>query len=309
MDNQRKIYVRANAPVKYKLSRSNAGSTTPSPVQARPSPSSVISSPGAFIATVPQGYQYQRSSDTRSQLSSITAPVLVPPVATVHGPGSSLSTSTNITNTNHGDHNNEPEPPIVTTPLASSPIRSESPQFMAPTPKVTNANDTRTARAERKIMDLEISNTALLTINKFLEKKIKKQEREYEHLQSYVQSGEFLEGISFDTDSENDDDDDNEENKENIIVNLGISDNQAQPEPKGHQTTLDEKTRKAREISDAHIEFLKQSDRTNRILQKCLVVTETLLKEAQSCLETNNNVSNNDNDSIDGQEDDGTEAA
>lgn len=320
MDGQRKVYVRATPPVKYKLSRNTGASGS----QFRPA---VVSSPSA--PTVPGSYMAPRSPSPSSScvvsgphpggkklyhrpslasmdsrgtstesrsLSTVTAPVLVPP--SVYGTTIKGEQSPERTSLDSPLASPMAIPPSVppsispSIPSAGSPPRCQSPAVAMPrvAPSCGVATDAVRARAQRKIMDLEISNTALLSINKYLEKRLKRQEKEYEHLQSYVQSGEFLEGIVFDeSESEDDDDDDDDDN-------LDGGSHELNREDYSHADSIDEKTRKAREISNAHIEFLKQSDKTNRILQKCLLVTETLLKEAQTCLDKENGAPTQDED-------------
>lgn len=126
-------------------------------------------------------------------------------------------------------------------------------------------------RAERKIMDLEISNSSLLAINKYLEKKLRKQAKDLEQLSSVTASqgdpSDDVVDINLSSTSED------ELNEEETVPSLSPDDLLA--------------SRKAAEIrrrTRTHIAFLESSQKVSHRLQHCLLMTKHLLQDAEKSL-------------------------
>lgn len=132
----------------------------------------------------------------------------------------------------------------------------------------------RAARSERKVMDLEISNTSLMAVNKFLEKKLHKQSvllHEYET--SSWSTGNNNKATTPFSDSEDED----EGLKENKIPLDSLLDENELIDQDGIHAIQDR--------TNKHIEFVESYERMNRSLRKCLYLSQSLLEDATNSLE------------------------
>lgn len=135
----------------------------------------------------------------------------------------------------------------------------------------------RVARSERKVMDLEISNTSLLAVNKFLEKKLHKQSvllHEYE-TPSGSGSGSNNSPITPFSDSE-DEEEENEFRENTVPLDSLLDENELIGQDGIH--AIQDRTNK-------HIEFVESYERMNRTLRKCLYLSQSLLEDATNSLE------------------------
>ncbi|PYH91211.1 hypothetical protein BO71DRAFT_332738 [Aspergillus ellipticus CBS 707.79] len=173
-----------------------------------------------------------------------------------------------------------------------SPSKSESGQAN---------NGALNARTERKILDLEISNSSLLAINRTLEREMRKQNAELRRYRRLSRSGrlsmapsnhsaafsipaEIEEGSEHSSvrspEELSDFSDDESDSMEDGVMSPG---SQAEQDPR-HRAS-DEK----RFLIDLakHQELLADSQRLNQSLKRCLGWTEELIKEGQRALEYN----------------------
>ncbi|KAJ5175745.1 uncharacterized protein N7482_001622 [Penicillium canariense] len=178
-------------------------------------------------------------------------------------------------------------------PMPLSPGKSDGPNDMA-----------LNARTERKILDLEISNSSLLAINRTLEREMRKQNAELRRYRRLSRSGRLsmapstrsISGTALSTTSEVDEgtselssirsrDESSEFSDEDSVADEGIlsPDSLAEHDAKHH--AHDEK----RFMLDLarHQELLIDSQKMNQSLKRCLGWTEELIKEGQKALEYN----------------------
>lgn len=167
------------------------------------------------------------------------------------------------------------------------------------------------ARRERKVLDLEISNSSLLAINKSLERELRKQKAELKRFRRLSRAGQFAvshrrssngeEDLStldeegdlpdFDDDDEGarpsspfhsqpEDDTSDEESTGSSAVPLSPG---AQAARDAAQRAEDE-SRLRLDLS-RHRELLMDTQRMNQSLQRCLYWTEELIKDGRKALE------------------------
>ncbi|KAI8937508.1 hypothetical protein NX059_005226 [Plenodomus lindquistii] len=161
------------------------------------------------------------------------------------------------------------------------------------------------ARRERKVLDLEISNSSLLAINRSLEKEVRKQKAELRRLRRMSRAGlspmdpggSALETFSATAGhtadlsdmSEEEEEPEEAEDSSDSSLDEGILDDAAQAEREEGQRLRDEK-RLQLDLSK-HQELLLDSQKMNQSLKKCLGWTEQLIKDGQKALDYKVNVS------------------
>ncbi|KAJ5807690.1 hypothetical protein N7447_011146 [Penicillium robsamsonii] len=177
-------------------------------------------------------------------------------------------------------------------PAPLSPGKSEGPSEAA-----------LNARTERKIMDLEISNSSLLAINRTLEREMRQQKAELRRFRRLSRSGRIsmapstrsFSGAALSVTSELDEgeseisnrspDDMSDISDDDSIVDESIMSPGSLAEHDAKHRVNDEK----RVMLDLarHQEVLVDSQRMNQSLKRCLGWTEELIKEGQRALEYN----------------------
>lgn len=166
------------------------------------------------------------------------------------------------------------------------------------------------ARRERKVLDLEISNSSLLAINKSLERELRKQKSELKRFRRLSRAGQFnvtatdtLVTDRLSTLTEDDDFDDldvggrpsspfmsdpaddySDEDDEH-----STNSSSAAPLSPAAQAMKDEKQRaddekRLRQDLDRHRELLLDTQRMNKSLQRCLTWTEDLIQQGKKAL-------------------------
>jgi hypothetical protein len=158
------------------------------------------------------------------------------------------------------------------------------------------------ARTERKIMDLEISNSSLLAINRTLEREMRKQNAELRRYRRLSRSGRLsmapstrsFSGAALSTTSELDEgnselssiqDDLSESSDEDSVVDEGVLSPDSLAEHDAKHRAHDEK--KFMLDLARHQELLVDSQKLNQSLKRCLEWTEELIKEGRKALEYN----------------------
>ncbi|KAJ5782014.1 hypothetical protein N7457_003788 [Penicillium paradoxum] len=157
------------------------------------------------------------------------------------------------------------------------------------------------ARTERKIMDLEISNSSLLAINRTLEREMRQQKAELRRFRrlsrsgriSMAPSGRSFSGVALSTTSEQGEgeselstrsrEDTSDVSDEDSIVDESIMSPGSLAEHDAKHLVNDEK----RVMLDLarHQEVLGDSQKMNQSLKRCLGWTEELIREGQRALE------------------------
>lgn len=132
------------------------------------------------------------------------------------------------------------------------------------------------ARSDRKMEDLQISNTSLRAVNKYLEKQLRTQSKD---IQILKRLGGTLPEI---TNSETEDDDDEIDEKKDKAQLLGKD--LLLPLSKAEHD-LAEKTKMIENRMQSHINFLESSEKVNQMMRNCILITDTLLEAALNSLE------------------------
>ncbi|KAL4945585.1 hypothetical protein BDV06DRAFT_184325 [Aspergillus oleicola] len=180
----------------------------------------------------------------------------------------------------------------------SSPVKSEH---------AGNSGPILNARVERKIMDLEISNSSLLAINRTLEREMRKQNAELRRFRRLSRSGRLSMAPSrsvsgtLSIPSEIDEDERSELSSNQSLDELSdLSDEDLTPD----ESSLDPGSTAEDDVQHRnkdekrflidlakHQELLADSQRMNQSLKRCLGFTEELIREAKNALEYNVHVS------------------
>ena len=196
-------------------------------------------------------------------------------------------------------------PPPITSPV--SPLVSPTHQQATAGPsKIDQLNNlAANARRERKVLDLEISNSSLLAINRTLEREMRKQKAELRRYRRLTSSGrlsiaptersvssstgfsalsdidsddeERLDGDDASTEMLSEEDEFDETDNSSLSLSPG-----AQTTRNARQRARDEK--RLRLDLDRHQEILIDSQRMNQSLKRCLGWTEELILEGRKAL-------------------------
>ncbi|KAL8967231.1 MAG: hypothetical protein Q9197_005539 [Variospora fuerteventurae] len=206
-----------------------------------------------------------------------------------------------------------PEPTCVEHPLTepkdmSPPEQIPSPSQPAPgQSKLDHLNElAANARRERKVLDLEISNSSLLAINRTLEAEMRKQKAELRHLRRLRSSSHFAPSIRsassrFSMPSTNDDlsptsstDEDRVDDDRFSNLSSGTSDDTSFPDSLSFSPTLRNsfipvaKGRRSRSFKidlSAQRLLLLDGQKLNQALKRCLSRTDELISEGKEALE------------------------
>lgn len=207
-------------------------------------------------------------------------------------------------------------PQSIDTALDSPDFRSCTESARSPTKSISDlAAD---ARRERKVLDLEISNSSLLAINASLEREIRRQKTELKRfrrlsragrLSTYERSARLSEGLSTlgEEDAEEDDadysafgppsgftdiyDDWSDDDETESLMSGG------EPLSLTAQATRDSdrlaKDEKRLQVDlEKHKELLVQSQMMNQSIKRCNLATEEMIKDGKKALEYSVRVSN-----------------
>ncbi|KAJ5757256.1 uncharacterized protein N7511_007438 [Penicillium nucicola] len=261
-----------------------------------------ISSPSSTVSDRPPIGRHTKSSSVDSSHQAIphdslrSSPVIISgnyfsegsaPVISEQIPTLRPRIFSNGSSLNGSTISNETYPPA---PL--SPGKSDGPSEAA-----------LNARTERKIMDLEISNSSLLAINRTLEREMRKQNAELRRFRRLSRSGRIsmapstrsFSGVALSTTSEMDEDASelsmqSQEDMSDISDEDSIADDETTSpgslaEHDAKQRAQDEQ----RFMLDLakHQELLADSQKMNQSLKRCLGWTEELIREGQRALEYN----------------------
>jgi hypothetical protein len=200
-----------------------------------------------------------------------------------------------------------PSPPLASlsglpSPTSTSPTKPNGTQSALEAMNELAAN----ARRERKVLDLEISNSSLLAINRSLEKEVRKQKAELRRFRRMSRAGRFavepvgaaldsspLHGASHLGDlsdmSEEEEGDQLEEPEEDEPESSDDSFDESQLSPSA-QLERDEahrfKDEKRLQLDlSKHRDLLLDSQKMNQSLKRCMNWTEQLIKDGQKALE------------------------
>lgn len=196
--------------------------------------------------------------------------------------------------------------PSIDTSLDPPESRSPADGALSPTKSVSElAAD---ARRERKVLDLEISNSSLLAINSSLEREIRRQKSELKRFRRLSRAGKlnsapydraarFSEGLStLGEEDEEDEDynafgppsgftdvyDDFSDDDETESVTSGSE--PLSPSSKQHDRLAKDEKRLHMDL-EKHKELLVQSQMMNQSLKRCMYSTEEMIREGKKALD------------------------
>ena len=197
--------------------------------------------------------------------------------------------------------------PTIDTSLESPGVLSPSQSCLSPTKSVSElAAD---ARRERKVLDLEISNSSLLAINASLEREIRRQKTELKRFRRLSRAGRFSfapgdwpsrpsDGLSAVGEEDENDDMDNMFGPASGLSELydGMSDDEeslgssAEPmsptaESRRENDRLAKDEKRLRVDLQKHKELLVQSQAMNQSLKRCMYATEEMIREGKKALD------------------------
>jgi len=153
------------------------------------------------------------------------------------------------------------------------------------------------ARRERKVLDLEISNSSLLAINRGLEKEVRKQKAELRRFRRMSRAGRFsidpsgsADALSLHNDSHTGDLSDMSEVDEDDDASIDSSSSSENALSPSAQLERDESHRFGDEKRlqldlSKHRDLLMDSQKMNQSLKRCMNWTEQLIKDGQKALE------------------------
>ena len=158
---------------------------------------SSISSPTPQVVARPKSMSFDRGSQLPVRRSSLTlSDAGGPPPALPRSRPSSAASRSRRGSIARGDLQeiSRTRPPLTTIPSQSLP-QTEDPPPMSPIrtsdgqSKLDHMNElAANARRDRKVLDLEISNSSLLAINRTLEREMRKQKEELRNLRRFARS-------------------------------------------------------------------------------------------------------------------------
>lgn len=215
------------------------------------------------------------------------------------------SISLNSTNTVPTSVTSDTELSEIVIPPAISSTTPEQKTDQPTTPIQPQLEDAANARRERKVLDLEISNSSLLAINKTLERELRKQSTELRRYRRLSRTGRIsiapttrtvseqsnfslgtvteIDGedqilSDFDEDSDLDGFDDEDDSLASNESGSAVS-----PSVQSRQRARDEK-RLMQDLS-RHQQLLIDSQKLSQSIKRCLTCTEELIREGNKALD------------------------
>ena len=179
-----------------------------------------------------------------------------------------------------------------------SPSLSQSPT--APQSKIEQMNELAAkARRERKVLDLEISNSSLLAINRTLEREMRKQTSELRHLRRLNRSGRLsslpntrsgqkyklseIGNLSDSDDLESSDSEDDEESEEGRSTKSFASRDPDSPNGRTDRGRFHDTERPPLDLT-AHRTLLLESQKINQAMKRCLSHTDAMIASGKQAL-------------------------
>lgn len=247
----------AKKPSLYKLKQSSPTSTTvENPKIVRPSSAS------------------SAHSDTRSSVSVSSASSANVTTRTLRKPAvikqSTVTTSPTIASSTTSPAEMSPREPTIVSPRYEP--RVDSPRI--------EARIDASSRVERKVKDLEISNSSLLAVNKFLEKKLQQQANQISMLRarSANTNTNTNDGMNYD---EGGDEEDDFLREEDDVLDSDSEEESIQALIAGSGDNLDAIENRTK----SHIGVVRSYQRINNSLTRCLYLTQSLITDANNSLQ------------------------
>ncbi len=242
-----------------------------------------------------------------SSIDSLTPPrkpfqkpidIIIPPSTSLHSP---TSRSVEFAKSPPSGHPSDPTSMSHDQPSSSSDMMLRSPTRSGFNPQNELATN---ARRERKVLDLEISNSSLLAINRQLEREVRKQKVELRRFRRLSRAGR-LSTMTDRTSSAGVDDDGNPVRLFDLVEGTGDEEEEDAEEEEDYSDEMsvddEELSPRSLRIRDArhrardekrlqldlskHRELLVDSQKLNQGLRRCLGWTEELIREGRKALE------------------------
>ncbi|PPJ50187.1 hypothetical protein CBER1_05189 [Cercospora berteroae] len=187
--------------------------------------------------------------------------------------------------------------PSIDTSLASS-MTVGSPTEAALSPTKTITQLAADARRERKVLDLEISNSSLLAINASLERELRRQKAELKRFRRLSRAGRLSSAthsiprsLSGDLETLDEDEDmdgmpsgwDDAELSDSDDDSLVSGSGGRSPSASSERLAKDEKRLKV--DLERHRELLVQSQAMNQSLKRCMYATDEMIRDGKKALE------------------------
>lgn len=191
------------------------------------------------------------------------------------------------------------KPPLLQTNLPDAPIELIS------SPSHSHVDDAANARRERKVLDLEISNSSLLAINKTLERELRKQSAELRRFRRLSRSGRLsmvptarsVSGqsnfsLGTVTEYDGDDHDLSEGEEDSDFDDLDDEDDSLLSNDSGSLVSQSARSRqRARDEKrlmldlSKHQQLLIDSQKLTQSIKRCLTCTEELIRDGNKALD------------------------
>lgn len=206
-------------------------------------------------------------------------------------PTTTIDTPTIIPAPTQTSATTEPPPPNSLEAYPPTDNTSEPTNSLTQSPSNQDQNNPTSARHERKLLDLEISNSSLLALNRSLEREVAKQKAELRRLRR-TSAGNVRHSWLSDSNA----DDGSELGSRLSEVNdlegagIGVGGGGGSTEENANVDSPGRQRRRTR-VSSAyfdlakHKQILADTQRMNTALQRCLGITDTLIKDGDKALE------------------------
>ncbi|KAE9367011.1 hypothetical protein N431DRAFT_350183 [Stipitochalara longipes BDJ] len=294
--------IRPNSPSKLQqqasVSSLRSTSTLDSPVLPRPQPVGRGQSANGIVAARKASIESSRASHGRSASVGSQNETKAPPVRKISGgeaPGSPLNLITTSVPISTPEEIPGPEAPPADSAL-QSPIKTGH--------SIEQLNElAANARRERKVLDLEITNSSLAAINRTLEREMRKQTAELRRYRRLSRSGRLsiatsasmrnsvaslahsedgtpLSDMSEDEEEEGSDEEDSSvstDSEEGSLSPRAIAESDARHRQRDEKRLQLDLTK--------HQQLLIDSQKMNQSLKRCLGWTEELINEGKKALE------------------------
>jgi len=204
-------------------------------------------------------------------------------------------------------HNTTPDKPTACAPQLHAAAPAAQPPQPQPSQPPQPSQLAADARRERKVLDLEISNSSLLAINRQLEREVRKQKAELRRFRRLTRAGRFSDaavlrgpeagrggeeggegeaevggdeedGEEFEEGEEDDDDDEGEDSTDDSSLSSAAV-------AERDERMLAKDSKRLQLDLSRHRELLVDSQKMNQALRRCMAWTEEMILEGKKALE------------------------
>jgi hypothetical protein len=290
------------------LSKTDSNQSQPAYVPASFRPPSPLKNKNNLHLTYRKGASQIISPQSKAVLSPDSMTASTKSSHSVHERSislSSLDTTTSSPPSSRKASLNFPLPPILSPTSAPQALKSPSPTSQPDLPSPDVASPTSTAaivpsslselaanaRRERKVLDLEISNSSLLAVNKQLERELRRQKAEVRRWRRLTRAGRIeslgsvatsmIDGLGTGSDFELDSDSEKEDDE---TKDDSAEDEDESEDGSMNMVRLEKDEKRLRLDLSRHRQLLVDSQRMNQSLKKCVAWSEEMIGEARRAL-------------------------